>query len=776
MALAQGKGDAAVDEGLYSCGKARGQVAVNFKPDVELKDLITWAMGFTCKNFVYSSSIGSRSAKVTIIAPKKMSARQAWDVFLVALSTMNLTVVPEGNVLRLVEAPQAKTEALPVYRKGTPAANSQLVRMVMRPSHVPVEDVATALNALKSKDGIVTSLPSAGVLVITDYGSIINKMVSLVREVDQPVSGERLYLIKVRHADVTELGAKLQEIIGTQAGSGAGGPPIVQSKGGSRRGDSKAAPQASKVSAAEVDAAVPSKIVVEERTSSLILLAGEPAYLRVLALVKRLDVPIEIEGTGRIHVYPLDNADAEEMSTTLTAVISGISQPQGGTSSSRRSTRSTRSAPSQSSSSTSGSGAGSSPAFEGQVRVTHDKPTNALVIIASAKDFLALRDVIRKLDLPRRQVFIEATILEVKTNNSRNLGASFHGGAPVGDDGALALGGLQYDSLKSILPATLASSTGLLGGIIGPELEGASELLGTSIPSFGLLFQALATSSDVNVLSSPHLVTSDNEEAEISVGENIPYQSTLGSLSSGAGGFGFPVPPSVQRQDVALKLKITPQINASDMVRLEIDQEISDIASRNFEGLGPSWAKRTIKTTVVVRDQQTIVIGGLMADRYTYDETKIPLLGDVPLLGYLFKYTTKTKAKTNLLVLLTPYVIKDQLDVEQIVQRKVRERNEFVRSFAHFSSMEYRPQTDYRRKRGLLEEINRALMSVERDAELLREADIMQVELPEGVIEYDPSTVDENPADDDAPADGADGADVTSETSPASPSGSGQSE
>ncbi|HWN67894.1 MAG TPA: hypothetical protein VNM90_09650, partial [Haliangium sp.] len=235
-----------------------------------------------------------------------------------------------------------------------------------------------------------------------------------------------------------------------------------------------------------------------------------------------------------------------------------------------------------------------------------------------------------------------------------------------------------------------------------------------------------------------------NEEAEISVGQNIPYQGGLTGLPGGGQNIGFPV-QSVQRQDVALTLKITPHINASDMVRLEIDQEISDIASPDFggRGLGPSWSKRTVQTTVVVRDQQSIVIGGLMSDRVTYSENKIPLLGDVPLLGYLFKYTRKQKVKTNLLILLTPYVIKSQMDIEQIVQRKTRETREFARTFSNFQSMEYRPEIDYRRKRGLLEEINRATLVVERDAELLREAAEIETNVPEGLIEYVPAETPE---------------------------------
>lgn len=750
-AHAQEDKESKIEEGLYSCGKARGKVSVSFKPDIELKDLISWAMGFTCKNFVFSSSVGGRSAKVTIMAPKKMSPRQAWQVFLVAMQTMNLTVVPQGNVLRIIESAQAKSEPLPIYKNGAPGATSQLVRIIIRPEHIPPEDLATALSAMKSKEGAISSVPKAGILIVTDYGSIIGKMRSLVTEIDQPVVGERLYMIRVKNADATELATKLQEILGTKQNAGSGNsrsssPSRSKSKrNNKKRKTLKKATSAS--SEAEVAAALPSKIIADERTNSLIILASEAAYLRVRSLVKRLDVAIGGESQGRIHVYYLKNADAEEMAQTLTAVISGISQPSSG------STRRTPRPRSDISRSPSSSSSSSAPAFEGQVRITQDKPTNSLVVIASAKDFLSLRDVIEKLDTPRMQVFIEAVILEVKADNSRDFGSSFHGGLGT-DEGAVVIGGLQHNSLQSLVPSTLIGSSGLLGGVLGPLLNELDAIIpGASIPSFGVLFQALATSNNVNVLSSPHILTTNNEEAEISVGENIPYQSSfsnfgVGGGGGGAGGFGFPV-QSVQRQDVALTLKITPHINASDMVRLEIDQEISDIASPDFGGLGPSWAKRTIKTTVVVRDQQSIVIGGLMSDRVTFTESKIPLLGDVPLFGYLFKYTKKQKAKTNLLVLLTPYVIKDQMDIEQIVQRKVRERREFISSFSNLRGMVFDREIDYRRKRGLIEEINRTVMSVERDIETLREAEMIRTDFQDGMIEYNSNPEDEK--DDDAP-------------------------
>jgi general secretion pathway protein D len=180
------------------------------------------------------------------------------------------------------------------------------------------------------------------------------------------------------------------------------------------------------------------------------------------------------------------------------------------------------------------------------------------------------------------------------------------------------------------------------------------------------------------------------------------------------------------------------------MVRLELDWDIKDIGDRDPQ-LGPTWTERKVKTNVVVRDQQTIVIGGLMQDRIIYSASKIPFLGDIPILGYLFKFTHKEKKKTNLLIMLTPYAIKDQFDLQQIVERKVRERAEFLRSFRSLDDRRYLPQIDYRRKRGLVEEINRSVQQVEQDAALLREYERHGAAMPEGQVQYNtvPSAIDE---------------------------------
>jgi len=748
-----GAGDSATDDALYACGKAKGMVSVSFKPEIELKDLLTWAMGFTCKNFIYEQGVLSRSKKLTIIAPNKMTSEQAYRLFLVGLSTMGLTVVPKGNVLKVVESSQAKTETLPL-KKGTPGASDEFVRAILRPSNVPAQDLADALGSMKSPEGDVKVIGRAGIVLVTDYAAHVRDMATLTREIDRPAEGAGIYTIKVLHADAKQLADMLGQVLGTTGGGGGGGggaaagaPPGAAAPAGGGKGG--------RTTASDIEAAVPAKILADDRTNTLILVSNEAAYLRVRALVKRLDVAPENEGSGSIHVHALENAKAEDLAQTLNAALQGIANPQGGGAGGAQAGNRARRGENQpvpQAAPAAVAGGLEGTAFEGDVKITADPPTNSLVIISTGHDYLALRDVIDRLDAPRRQVFIEAVILELSTANDLNVGTSFHGALPT-DEGGFAVGGLQHSNLSSINLASLATLTGLIGGIFGELVPESEEFfgLGRSIPSYGVMFQALAKNRNANVLSSPHILTTDNVEAEISVGQNIPY---LGGITFGIGGTGSTGgvgTQSIQRQDVALTMKITPHVNQSDQVRLDIEQEIQDVGERDPQ-LGPTWTKRKIKTTVVVRDQQSIVIGGLMSDRITYSESKIPFLGDIPILGYLFKYTERSKQKTNLLVLLTPYIIEDQLDIDRIVERKVRERSEFLKSFSNLDTAKYMPQLDYRKKRGLIEEINSTVEIVENDIALLRTFEQRGMAIPEGPIQYEEKAIPEEAAPSDQPA------------------------
>lgn len=724
------------DQPVYVCKHASGTVAVNFKPESELKDLITWAMGFTCKNFILDPRIVSTGKKVTVIAPNKMTATDAYRLFLASLSTMGLTVVPKGNALRIVESATAKSETVPIYKKGIPADEDQMIRYVLRPTYAQPETVRAALDSIRSTSGNVQV--AGNILIITDYASQVRDMMSLAKTIDVPGTNDGVYTIPVKYADATALAQKLNDILGITATGGAPTMPMP-GRGQVRMPEGKGVPAGG---GEEVSGAVPSKILVDDRTNTLIVVSSEPGYERVKALVDRLDILLDTEGGSAIRVYRLENALAKDLAQTLNNALQGRQQQQPG----QRPGPNGAPVPAPAV----GGAADLGAALEGQVRVVNDDPTNSLIVMSSGRDYVAIKDVIRRLDQPRRQIFIEALILEVQVNKELDLGTSSHGGLPVSGGDSLILGGVQSASgPKSLSPASLAGLSGLVGGLIGSPLTNSQTFLGTSIPSYAVLFQALATQDNTNILSAPHIVAIDNEKAEFSVGNNIPYQAGLsfggfGLPSTGATGTsGLPagsIGQNIQREKLTLDLNVTPHISSNDAVRLEIEQNTKDLGGKDPQ-LGPTWTERKLKTQVVVHDQESVVIGGLIQEREVYSVSKVPLLGDIPLLGYLFKYSTKGKKKTNLLILLTPYIIKDQLDLEQIRERKTREYREFTASFANLNDMKYEPKIDYRRKRGLVEEINRAIESVEEDQAAIQAAGHRQ-HVEEGAVEYGPSTIE----------------------------------
>jgi general secretion pathway protein D len=692
------------DELLYSCKRHTGPVTVTLKPETEVRDLVTWVMSFTCKNFVLDPRIVSTGRKVSVIAPTVMSADDAYRMFLVVISTIGLTVVSKGNVMRVVEAAAAKKEALPIY-KQVPGDSDQMVRVVVWPSYAQPEALKTAFLAIKSDAGEIAVIGAA--LIVTDYASTISEMMSLKKLVDVRGGTEGIYTIPVHHGDATKVAQMLTQMFGAQPAGPA--PPV-------KPGAEPAAAGASEP--------VPSKILADERTNTLVLSASEPAYLRAKALVDRLDVAVELEAGGSIHTYQLTSAIAEELAQTLTKAITG----DAGAARAQRPTTGTQQVPGPPQAPAASALDSLGATLQGSVHVIGDKATNKLLITSSTHDYLAIKDVVHELDQPRREVYIEAMILEVDVTNDLAFGASAHAAGST-STGGVGFGGVQLPSLSSLDPSTALKAGGLLGGLLGPTL--GSTLLGTSVPSYGVLVQALATRSNTNILSTPSLIAVDNEEAKSKIGQNIPY--IRGTIPALTGTTSAATVTNIDRKDLDLELDIKPHISADDTVLLEITHNAANIKDPNGVN-GPTWTTREIQTRVVVRDQQTVMIGGLMQETETDSAQQVPILGDIPLLGYLFKYTAKSKHKTNLLILLTPYIIRDHTDLQRIQERKQRQNEEFFGSVAQFDSMKFQPTVDYARKRGVIEEINRAVLDVEVDL-AARAAIAAPAGIPAGPVE-----------------------------------------
>ncbi|HWM85396.1 MAG TPA: type II secretion system secretin GspD [Kofleriaceae bacterium] len=706
------------DDTLYRCAKAKEEVLVSFRPGVQLSDLATWAMGFTCKNFVYSGALASRQLAVTVMAPRPMRPSEAWRLFLVALQSMNLTVVEKGALIEIVEAPTAKRQPLPIFGDGARSPGSEeLMRVIFRPRQVTSANLAQALTPLLSGSGEIAELAWAGVVLVTDHGSHVARMREMMEEIDRPGTEQGLYFLPLRNAAAGELVETLRALLAPDPEAPAA-PAAPRPK--AARGSPSSAPEAAA-------AAAPARILADERTNSLVLLASRAAYERTRALVERLDVDVEGAGGGRVHVHFLEHTSAEKIAETLGGLLGQRGAPPAGRGQSGRAPQPT--APDQ------------SVALQGEVRVTADVLSNAILVLSSDRDYVALQKIVRELDAPRRQVHIEALIIEVGSGWSRAIGAAWHGGGLTRKGMWVgALGHPQLSSFANLGAAAEAageggpSLSGFLGGIIGLPIPGADKLLGTSIPSFSVLFQALATRNQVEIVSAPHVTTTDHVPALLTSGQTVPFVSGVTGLPGTAGGS----VPVVAREPVGLTLKVTPHIGSTGQVRLDIDLVIEELLP-GASDLGPSTSKRQIVNSVVVGDQHSAVLGGLVTHKVQRLETKIPLLGDLPVLGIFFRRTERKQEKSNLIVLITPYVLVDTVDGVRQVERVFERRAEFLGALERLDRMGYRVRRDGRRMRGLVAEMVRRLDQVEEERAVLRRLERPGVG-PAGPIEPAPSS------------------------------------
>ena len=671
--------------------------------DAGLAELVRRVADLTGQRFVLPGKV--RTIQATVFAPTPVTVPEAYQAFLSVLEVNGYTVVPSGPYLKVEEVEGIERAALPVDTDSDTALSpGRFVTRIHHLEHVSADHLAEFLQRFASREGGVTSYGPTNMLLITDTVQQIDRMLTLIEAVDVPRGGTQTWLERINYASASELGSRLLEIFVTDPSADGNTQFGVRN------------------------------IIADDRTNSLIIIATEPAYLRILELIGRLDVALE--GEGRVHVHHVQHGSASDIAGALTGIVAdtAASPPQtrpGG----RRGPRGRR--PGRQPQARQPVRAGS--LFDGEIAVTAYEPANALLITASLHDYVALRRVIERLDAPRRQVFIEAVVMEIAVERTSDVGVAFHGGA--GDfptDGSLTIAGFNPASSIDITQNDL---TGLAVGVRGPTIENSQQLVGFSVPEFGVVVTALAATGDADVLSTPHIIAIDNTEAEISVGENIPLQTNASTTVAGLGGLGglgaldaegaegaelealaglSGGVGSVARQDVGTTIRITPHINTKDEVRLEIEEEISEQGVTSGTLGVVSINRRTARTEVMVQDQQTIVIGGLMRDTVQKAESKVPVLGDVPILGALFRRTNKQKRKTNLLLILTPYIIRDPGDLREIFERKLQERQQLIDRYFVFGEDRFDPHIDYSRTRGLVSEIINEIDLVEEELRMSR--------------------------------------------------------
>ena len=648
VALAQqARGDAA----------AADQVTLNFvNADIEG---VARAMGVILKRqFVVDPRV---KGTMTLYSEQPMSRSDAYLSFLAALRGLGFAVVQVEGLYKIVPEADAKLQTGTVSAgPGPQVRGDQIVTQIFRVNHENANNLVTILRPLISPNNTINVNPGNNSLVITDYADNLRRLAKIIAALDLPNSTD-VEVIPLQHAVASDVAVLVQRLSDLQVTSPTG------------------APQGGAPAPAAGGAGSGGSVLADPRTNSLLVRAPNPARMNMIrALVQQLDRPGQ-GGTGGsgIHVVYLKNADAVRLAQVLRAAFTTQGQGGaggaggGGGGGSPINTAANQAANLGGNTGNGGASPQATAPVSGAAQpstggfIQADPATNALIITAPEPLYRQLRSVIDQLDTRRAQVYVESMIVEVDAEKAADFGIQWQG--IIGNSGNEYLGGVGTNfgsGTNNILEATRVLAGGL-ESVAGATLPGAGLNIGIArkfgnIYTLGFLARALENNTGANILSTPNLITLDNEEAKIVVGTNVPF--VTGQYTNTGTGTTSPF-QTIERKDVGLTLRIKPQIGEGGTVRMTIFQESSNVLDRAVPGTtnaGPSTTKRSIESTVVVDDGQIIVLGGLMEDSYTDSRSKVPLLGDVPGIGQLFRSENRSRRKTNLMVFLRPVVMRDQ--------------------------------------------------------------------------------------------------------------------
>jgi len=614
---------------------------------VEMAVLVKFIGEITGKNFVMDERV---QGQVTVVSPTRVTPEEAYQLFQAVLQVKGFTTVPSGAAIRIIPTKEAKGTSLRTLTDGAAGIPSEeYITRVVPLAEVDAADLVNVLQPLVSPDGLITASPHTNALIMIDAAANISRLMLLVGELDVASSRRKTALIPVKHTVASELAEMIQLVLEEQApgGAGKGGKPVVRIHA--------------------------FRIIPDDRTNTLIVQAPAEQMRQIKALTASLDVSLPA-GSGRIHVYYLKFANAEDLLPVLLDVIGaqgarrpGQQRPAQTGSSLQRAAQRTRPQPRSQRPRGGQSGPGAVE-FANDIRITADPATNSLIVTAAPEDFTLLSGVIAQLDIQRPQVSVEAILLEITMDRMRELGIELQGATSIGGGIGIARSNL------SNLNQALASPGSLPGLIAAAVSEKTVELPdGSTVPANVALLTALEDEQDINVLSAPSILTTDNEEAEIVVGQNVPFVASRSTDATNlANTFS-----TIEREDVGITLRLTPQISEGSMVRLSIFEEVSRLVPNpllDANEVGPTTTVRSASTTVTVRDGQTVVVGGLISDATTSTESRVPFVADIPVIGNFFKSNSTEVEKINLLIFLTPRIIKDEMDAAAL---SIAERDRF---------------------------------------------------------------------------------------------------
>jgi general secretion pathway protein D len=580
--------------------------------NVDIQLFIKYMSELTGKNFIVDKAV---KGNVTIISPTKISEEEAYRVFESVLEVHGFSTVPSGAAIKIVPTATANTQNVNLLQTGgknTP--EDKVVTQLIPLKYASPDEIKKDLAPLLAKTSVMIAHTQSGLLIVTENQANIQRLLAIIKAMDVPYTREQVVVIPLKNGSAVATGKVINTIF----------------------------LKAASTKESSVEHQGMARVVPYERINALVVMASDAEVQRIRNLVALLDTEKE-KGDGNIHVFYLQNANAKELAKVLNEL------PENKPSS---------------------DGNANPAAISRDSKIMADEETNSLIINAPLAEYRAMEEVIKKLDIPRRMVYLEALIMEVDTAKNFSVGVQW-----VSSDGKVFSGfsGNSTSAYGMISGITADSPALPAGGSLGIFKEAIS-IGGLTFPNLAAIINAYKNDSDVNIIATPQVLTTDNKKAEISVGENVPYITSKNTTSGTQQDY-----TNYEYKDVSTKLSITPHINQAGALRLEIKTEVIKLKdSGSTASLTPTTLKRTADTTVIIQDNQTVVLGGIIGHEGTESDYKVPLLGDIPLFGWLFRTHSTNSTKTNMFIFVTPHIIKNPADIARVTRNKEAESGKSI--------------------------------------------------------------------------------------------------
>ncbi len=647
-------------------------------PNADIADIVKAISELTGRNFILDPGV---RGKVSIIAPSKITVAEAYKMFLSALAIHGYAIVPSDGYYKIRPSRAAQRDSIETYSGSYYPNSDQMITKIIHLKYISADEVLKQFRNITTKDGDINAYAPTNSIIISDYGSNVDRIVKIISQLDVPGFEDQIEVVPVRNAKAKDLADLIEKIVNKgQPSTGRGGGVSSGFQGSVPRFTRPgAAPTTSNQQGGSYFMAFP-----DDRTNALIVVGNKAGIARVKKLVDQLDIRMSAADAGGVYVYYVKFGDAEKIAQVINGVAKDAGPEaanrtqQGGTSAPRFLPPSFLNAPGQENPQGS-----SGQIFGGDVKVTADKNSNSLVIVASKPDYEKVINLLNRIDIAQDQVYVEAVILEMSVQNADTWKVGFYQYGKYGKGG-----------FSTFSPDELGGLTSLTGGsgVIIPFADGEQKFTQFSASSTGTVTQNeitvpnilgfinfLKTNSQANVLSTPRILALNNQEAQIKVVDRVP--TSINSTSTAAG-----QTSNTTFEDAGIDLKIKPFISpASETIRMEITQLVSQPTSptsavaQALRQATTVIAKREIKTNIVVRNGDTAVLGGLVRNQETETVSKVPILGDIPVLGWLFKSNESRNDKINLMVFLTPKVIRNAQDHKDNLAKTLDERVEFIK-------------------------------------------------------------------------------------------------